>query len=455
MLDVEHPFVLNCVIVADVHSPLIDPFGHVPLVRVTFCVLDLETTGTDPNWDEITEVGAIIVCGGERLGTFHTLVGGGWPDIDAVLPSLLEFIGDSVITGHNIQFDLRFLNAALARSGRAALGTDHVVDTMPLARRLARDDADDCRLGTLAERFSLEHRPSHRAFEDAAATVDLLHLLIERSSSYGVVNLDDLRRLPPLAGHRHAAKLRLTADLPREPGVLICHGAGDDVVLVCATTDVRSAARQLFDGTDARRLAPVLRELRRCRSIPIESSLARAVAVVRLVQQHGPAWQRRELASQRAHFVLVSPAGGTAVGRTPRPGWRSLGPMPDRATARAAATARAEHTVEHTADQTAFGVTDGDAAATDDPVLRALARRRAEALADLDRHHRRLDRVRGWTGRLVDDGIELTVVDGVLDHPSIPARSGLAGELDLHDERLLVADALERAGSVAAEHHTP
>ncbi|MEZ5248392.1 MAG: exonuclease domain-containing protein [Ilumatobacteraceae bacterium] len=45
------------------------------LHEVTFCVLDLETTGTDPGWDDITEVGAILVRGGERLGTFHTLVG--------------------------------------------------------------------------------------------------------------------------------------------------------------------------------------------------------------------------------------------------------------------------------------------------------------------------------------------------------------------------------------------
>ena len=98
-------------------------------------MLDLETTGTDPGWDEITEVGAVTVRGGERLGTFHTLVGGGWPTIDTVLPSLLEFVRDTVITGHNVQFDLRFLNAALARSGRPLLATDDVVDTMPLARR--------------------------------------------------------------------------------------------------------------------------------------------------------------------------------------------------------------------------------------------------------------------------------------------------------------------------------
>lgn len=398
-------------------------------------MLDLETTGTDPGWDEITEVGAVTVRGGERLGTFHTLVGGalvngGWPSIDTVLPSLLEFVRDTVITGHNVQFDLRFLNAALARSGRPLLATDDVVDTMPLARRLVRDDVDDCRLGTLAQRFSLDHRPSHRAFEDAAATVDLLHLLIERSSAYGVVTLDDLRGLPPLAGHRFATKLRTTVALPREPGVLLCHGAGDEVLLVRASHDVRTTARQLFDGSDARRLGPVARDLRRCSHVPALSPLAAQVAEVRLVQAHGPAWQRRALASATAHHVIVSPAGRARAARVATPGWQSLGPLPDRATAVAAAAALAE-TPDHVDD-------------AQDAVTLALARRRAEALAELHRHDLRVRSTRAVTGVIVDHGVELRVVDGLLHDPSLPSRPPDQPEIELLDELLLVAAALER-----------
>src|SRR2546430_16353749 len=84
-----------------------------PLAQVTFCVLDLETTGASPELCAITEVGAIKVRGGECLGTFHTLVNPGAaippaitvltgiteaivlpaPPIDRVLPTLLEFVG--------------------------------------------------------------------------------------------------------------------------------------------------------------------------------------------------------------------------------------------------------------------------------------------------------------------------------------------------------------------------
>ena len=115
----------------------LDDLG-MPLTDVTFCVVDLETTGTSAADCAITEVGAVKLRGGECLGTFQTLVDPGTgippsitiltgiteamvvdaPPIRAVLPSLLEFLGDAVVVGHNIHFDLSFLKAAMAAAGK-------------------------------------------------------------------------------------------------------------------------------------------------------------------------------------------------------------------------------------------------------------------------------------------------------------------------------------------------
>src|SRR5438445_7699434 len=104
-----------------------------PLREVTFCVLDLETTGVAPSTCAITEVGAVKYRGGERLGEIATLVNPGQaippaivvltgiteamvlpaPNIANVLPSLLEFAEGCVIVGHSIRFDVGSLNAAL------------------------------------------------------------------------------------------------------------------------------------------------------------------------------------------------------------------------------------------------------------------------------------------------------------------------------------------------------
>src|SRR6056297_508883 len=208
------------------HQRSFDELGR-PLHDVTFCIIDLETTGGNRNDDMITEVGAVKVRGGEFLGTFQTLVNPGRaispqitmltglsdvlvataPRIESVLPSLLDFVGDAVIVGHNVGFDVGFLRAACERAQRAPIDAT-VIDTVTLARRLVRDEVPDCKLATLAARFRLDHRPSHRALDDALATADLLHLLIERAAGLGVLGLDDLTAVTELGGHPHAGKLK-------------------------------------------------------------------------------------------------------------------------------------------------------------------------------------------------------------------------------------------------------
>ena len=157
----------------------LDPLSQ-PLHAVTFCVVDLETTGGSPATDTITEVGAVTYRGGERLGTLQTLVNPcaplpaeitaltgitpemlcPAPTISQVLPSLAEFVGGAVLVGHNLRFDTSFLDAALAATGRSLL--DHLrVDTVPLARRLLGEEVPDCKLGTLATHLGLGHIPTH------------------------------------------------------------------------------------------------------------------------------------------------------------------------------------------------------------------------------------------------------------------------------------------------------
>ena len=439
---------------------------------MTFCVLDLETTGTDPGWDEITEVGAILVRGGERLGTFHTLVGPGHAGIDGVLPSLVDFIGDAVITGHNISFDIRFLDAALGRAERPLIDRDDVVDTMYLARALLRDDADDCRLGTLAARFEFEHRPSHRAFEDAAATVDLLHLLIERSSAFGVVGLDDLCALPALAGHKWAAKLRHTASLPREPGVFTCLDDRGQVVWVGEADDLRRDVRQLFSRAGSAVHASVLRDTCGWEVRHVASPIGRAVARQRLLHAHRPRLQRREVMGDAAVYVQMAPTSRSikaAVVRSATATGFHLGPVADRATA-AAAVACIRRLAETGVDVMVLLADAADdrpepldlalvglaTATPDDPVDAALFRRDREALLDVVAAHRRVRTARSFTGELDAAGHAVAVASGLLigddlPAPATPPTSDVDHPLhgDLLAEVLLVADLLDADGSGA------
>ncbi len=283
-----------------------------PLHDVTFCVVDLETTGGSAQSCGITEIGAVKLRGGACLGTFQTLVNPGVaipreitvltgitqamvvpaPRIDTVLPTLLEFIGDAVIVGHNVRFDVGFLDAALARSGRPRLA-NRVIDTLAMARRLLLDEVPNLRLGTLASRLRLDHTPSHRALDDALATGDLLHVLLERAGSLGVTGLDDLMALPTMSGHAQASKLKLTTGLPRSPGVYLFLDRAGRVLYVGKATNLRSRVRSYFSGDSRRKVGALLRETQHIEHEVCSHPLAAAVREVRLIHEHQPRYNRQ------------------------------------------------------------------------------------------------------------------------------------------------------------------
>jgi len=194
--------------------------GETLLKDTTFAVLDLETSGGSPKSGAgITEIGVVKVRGGVVLGTFQSFVDPGHslpafitqltgisdemllsaPFIDEVLPTLFEFLGspdETVLVAHNSPFDMSFLKAA-ALVHEYEWPNYLTVDTARLARAvLDRDEVVNCKLGTLAEFFNTSVSPNHRALDDALATVDVLHGIIERLAGHEVSTFEEMRNFP-------------------------------------------------------------------------------------------------------------------------------------------------------------------------------------------------------------------------------------------------------------------
>lgn len=329
-----------------------------PLASVTFVVVDLETTGTAPATDSITEVGAVKLKGGECLGRFQTLVNPGVsiprqivyltgisdvmvgpaPLIGPVLASLMEFISDAVIVGHNVRFDVSFLEAELLRRGLGRL-SNPIVDTCALARRLLRDEVRDCRLGTLARQLRLDHLPTHRALDDALATGDLLHYLLERAGTLGVLGLEDLVALPRMAGHPEADKLRMTTALPRSGGVYLFLDGGGRVLYVGKAANLRQRVRSYFSTDERRKVGSLLRHATSVEHHVCRNGLESAAVEIRLIHRYGPRFNRQAKAWQRYAYVkltLDERFPRLAVVRRPRAadGCLYLGPLGSVRTAR-------------------------------------------------------------------------------------------------------------------------
>ena len=165
----------------------------------TFVAVDVETTGLSPQRDAIIEIGAVRFCNGEIVDSFETFVDpgrpvplfiqqltnisdrdvAGKPTIDRVAPELLAFVDSSVygVVGHNVNFDLGFLEAAGINFRRPRLDT-HDLATILLPSMPSYN------LGELCNSLDIPLDDAHRANADAAATARLFMRLLDR--------LDDL-----------------------------------------------------------------------------------------------------------------------------------------------------------------------------------------------------------------------------------------------------------------------
>ena len=186
------------------------------LIDVPFVVFDLETSGAAPSTGAaVTEIGAVKVLGGKVIGEFQSFVNPGHylsefitsltgitdamlaeaPTIDQIFPTFINFLGagnETVLVAHNAPFDMSFMKAAA--SAHSYQWPDYtVIDTARIARYvLDRDEVPNCKLSTLAQFFGSPTSPSHRALDDARATVDVLHGIFERLGSHNVRTLDEL-----------------------------------------------------------------------------------------------------------------------------------------------------------------------------------------------------------------------------------------------------------------------
>ena len=297
-----------------------------PLREVPFVVVDLETTGGSPTEDRITEIGAVRIQGGEVVGELQTLVDPGivippaivaltgitdamvarFPPVESILPTFLEFASGAALVAHNARFDTGFLNAGLARLDYPPL-PHSVVCTAALARRLVRDEVRDCRLATLARLFRTRHTPTHRALDDARATVEVFHSLLERAGSFGVLTLEDLLDFAKVRNAPVFKSRRGLADgLPRSPGVYAFRSASGEVLYVGKATDLRARVRSYFGGDDRRWVAAMLRETERVEHWPCPTALEAGVRELRLLAERPPRFNRRSTSPGRAVWVALT-----------------------------------------------------------------------------------------------------------------------------------------------------
>lgn len=175
------------------------PLADVPLERARFCVVDLETTSLRAGAGTIVEIGAVLVEGGCAVAELELL--GEAARSPAAIERLFAFGAGAVLAGHNLRFDLSFLEQARAASSGERIAAP-VLDTLALARRLLHGRTRSFSLASLAELVGASEVPCHRALPDARATAELLVVLLALAVERGARTVADACALARSAASR-------------------------------------------------------------------------------------------------------------------------------------------------------------------------------------------------------------------------------------------------------------
>ena len=311
-------------------EPTLDDVA-IPLRHNTFVVVDLETTGTSPAQGAmITEIGAVKIRGGQILGEFHTLVNPGSPippfitvltgitdamvapapSFGEVLPAFLEFCGgaeETILIAHNAPFDIGFLKAA-ADQHSYTWPSFRVLDTVKIARRtLTKDETPNVKLGTLAQYFGLEEPPTHRALDDARATVQIFHRLLERLGNVGVDSYEDLQNFSHPLSPQERSKKNLADGLPNTIGLYIFRDSEDKPLYIGLSKNIRKRVLTYFSASETRtRMKEMIALTARIEALPTPTLIDAQVRELRLIQTHAPRYNRRSRFQERTLWLTLT-----------------------------------------------------------------------------------------------------------------------------------------------------
>jgi DNA polymerase-3 subunit epsilon len=269
----KHTFVMSALAAADVPGLL-----DAPLATTEFLVVDTETNGLGGEQCELTEIGAVLVGGGELHERWETLVAvraplsrgiqrftgisqamvDEAPPAEVSLPELADQLDGRVLVAHNAAFDRRVLAQAFARAG-VAWPDPPTLCTVALARQL-HPLARQRKLRPLAESLGIEVEVSHRALADAETCARVFCALFPRlcanagSVGQALALLRSKRRRAARGGRTDGGVSMLgtrrrkvdCSGLPAEPGVYIFRNPEGQPLYVGKSVDIRARAKAHF-----------------------------------------------------------------------------------------------------------------------------------------------------------------------------------------------------------------
>ena len=341
--------------------------GPGPLVE--FVVLDVETTGLQPSRQRIIEIAISRFSDGTETNRWETLCSPGRrvpayitkltgidddlledaPPFETIAETAVELLTDAVIVGHNVEFDLGFLNAELERAGRSPVVNDRV-DTLALATRLLPGLRKPT-LNALAQRLGVsgQSRTRHRAGPDAVLTGMVAVALLEHARDAGFQSLEDLKSIGRPVTRRPRERMArassvvdrsILATIPRAPGVYLMRDANERVIYVGKAKNLRDRVGTYFSQPlgYTRKMDGLIESLSRIQVEVVGSELEALLLESQLIRRYQPRYNTALRSHEQYPFIRIdvaNPWPRVSLAKSRKDdGARYFGPFRSAATAR-------------------------------------------------------------------------------------------------------------------------
>ena len=168
------------------------------------------------------------------------------PKFHEIAKRVVEITQDSILVGHNIDFDYRMLRQSFKRLGYEF--TINTLDTIPLAKKLIPDEKSYS-LSKLCKSIGIPLSEAHRASGDARATLDLFKLLMIKDQNNEIIQSQQEEN----HAKNYINKTQiLTEDLPNERGILYLQNSEGKIIYSDVVEDLYKSAKKIFDSDKAK-----------------------------------------------------------------------------------------------------------------------------------------------------------------------------------------------------------
>ena len=168
------------------------------------------------------------------------------PKFHEIAKRVVEITQDSILVGHNIDFDYRMLRQSFKRLGYEF--KINTLDTIPLAKKLIPDEKSYS-LSKLCKSIGIPLSEAHRASGDARATLDLFKLLMIKDQNNEIIQSQQEEN----HAKNYINKIQiLTEDLPNERGILYLQNSEGKIIYSDVVEDLYKSAKKIFDSDKAK-----------------------------------------------------------------------------------------------------------------------------------------------------------------------------------------------------------